>query len=49
MSACADIDHPGQFSKKQVMMGLSLPCRVGEIASPGNSEEKIRCEASIRT
>lgn len=30
---------------KRVLVRLPLPYRTGEIANPGNSDEKIRCEA----
>ncbi|KAJ5246544.1 hypothetical protein N7468_001527 [Penicillium chermesinum] len=41
----ADIDEQGSLSKKQVMVRFPLPYRIGESPHPGNSDEKIRCEA----
>lgn len=36
-----DVDSP----RKQLMMRIPLPYRIGENCFPGNSDEKVRCEA----
>ena len=40
-----DFDAPGCQTPKQLIMRFPLPYKIGEISCPGNSDEKIRCEA----
>lgn len=39
-----DIDKHRGNSGRQVMVRFPLPYRIGEYSSPGNADEKIRCE-----
>lgn len=44
---CIRVDIDGEESKpgKQIIMRFPLPYKVGEAPCPGNSDEKILCEA----
>lgn len=43
-NVCVPIDIEAQHGKR-VLLRFPLPYRVGEAFNPGNSDEKIRCEA----
>ncbi|KAL1885234.1 hypothetical protein Plec18167_001891 [Paecilomyces lecythidis] len=39
-----NVDGHGQDPGKQLMIRFPLPYRIGELCSPGNADEKVRCE-----